>query len=36
EHLSRILHELADLGLLTVQGREIHVPDVRKLRQYED
>ena len=36
EHLSRILHELTTLGLLTVQGRQIHIPDIRKLQQYED
>ncbi|MDR2208576.1 MAG: Crp/Fnr family transcriptional regulator [Azoarcus sp.] len=36
EHFSRILHELADLGLISVHGREIHVPDIRRLQQYED
>jgi len=36
EHFSRILHELVELGLITVQGREIHIPDIRKLQQYED
>jgi len=36
EHFSRILHELAELGLITVQGREIHIPDIRKLQRYED
>ncbi|MDR1853776.1 MAG: Crp/Fnr family transcriptional regulator [Azoarcus sp.] len=35
EHFSRILHELADSGLLNVRGREIHIPDVEKLRRYE-
>jgi CRP-like cAMP-binding protein len=36
EHFSRILHELVDLGLITVHGREIGIPDIRKLQQYED
>ncbi|MDR2925126.1 MAG: Crp/Fnr family transcriptional regulator [Azoarcus sp.] len=36
EHFSRILHELVELGLITVQGREIHVPDIRQLQKYED
>ncbi|MDR3212479.1 MAG: Crp/Fnr family transcriptional regulator [Azoarcus sp.] len=36
EHLSRILHELTVLGLLVVHGREIHIPDIRKLREHED
>jgi CRP-like cAMP-binding protein len=29
EHFSRILHELSDKGLITVEGRKIHIPDVR-------
>ncbi|MDR1854213.1 MAG: Crp/Fnr family transcriptional regulator [Azoarcus sp.] len=36
EHFSRILHELAAQGLFTIHGREIHIPDVEKLRRYED
>lgn len=36
EHFSRILHELSDLGLIVVQGRRIHVPDVARLRTHED
>jgi len=36
EHFSRILHELVELGLIAVQGREIHIPDIRRLQQYED
>ena len=36
EHFSRILHELVELGLIVVQGREIRVPDIRKLKQFED
>jgi CRP/FNR family transcriptional regulator, dissimilatory nitrate respiration regulator len=34
EHFSRILHELADEGLITVSGREITIPDLGKLRAY--
>jgi CRP-like cAMP-binding protein len=36
EHFSRILHELVDVGMITVRGREVSVPDVRKLQQFED
>ncbi|MFV5215010.1 Crp/Fnr family transcriptional regulator [Azonexus caeni] len=32
EHFSRILHELVDEGLVVVQGRLIHVPDIGRLR----
>lgn len=32
EHFSRILHELAQAGLLQVQGRRITVPDPARLR----
>jgi CRP-like cAMP-binding protein len=32
EHFSRILHELAQAGLLQVQGRHITVPDPARLR----
>jgi len=35
EHFSRILHELTDLGLIIVEGRKIHIPSVKKLRQHE-
>lgn len=35
EHFSRILHELSDKGLITVEGRKIHIPDVDKLRDYD-
>lgn len=31
EHLSRILHELTDAGLVQVEGRKIKVPDVQRL-----
>ena len=35
EHFSRILHELTDLGLIVVEGRKIHIPNVTKLRMHE-
>ncbi|PTD96385.1 Crp/Fnr family transcriptional regulator [Pseudothauera lacus] len=36
EHFSRVLHELADGGLLQVDGRNIHIPDIGRLRQMLD
>jgi CRP-like cAMP-binding protein len=36
EHFSRILHELVGLGLVTVKGRSVCIPDLGRLRQYED
>ncbi|MBI5784130.1 MAG: Crp/Fnr family transcriptional regulator [Rhodocyclales bacterium] len=35
ETLSRILHDLADAGLIEVHGRIITVPDLRRLRQHD-
>lgn len=35
EHFSRILHELSELGLIVVEGRKIHIPDLERLRGYE-
>lgn len=35
EHFSRILHDLADHGLIDVSGKNITIPDVEKLRGYE-
>lgn len=32
EHFSRILHELIDAGLIEVEGRTIHLPDIARLR----
>jgi CRP/FNR family transcriptional regulator, dissimilatory nitrate respiration regulator len=32
EHFSRILQELARSGSISVAGREISIPDVRRLR----
>jgi CRP-like cAMP-binding protein len=34
EHFSRILHELADAGLIRIDGREVNILDVGKLRAY--
>src|SRR5690606_4025220 len=33
EHFSRILHELTNTGLIQVEGRTIHIPDIGKLRK---
>ena len=34
EHFSRILHELASAGLVSVEGREVMIRDVARLRSY--
>ncbi len=34
EYFSRILHELADAGLIVMEGRSVNVPDVERLRTY--
>jgi CRP-like cAMP-binding protein len=34
EHFSRILHDLAESGLIAVEGREVRIEDVAKLRGY--
>jgi len=34
EHFSRILHELADARLIDVEGREIRIADIGKLKAY--
>jgi len=34
EHFSRILHDLADAGLIAVEGREVKIGDVAKLRNF--
>jgi CRP-like cAMP-binding protein len=36
EHFSRILHDLAAEGLIRVERRTIHIPDVKRLIAYED
>lgn len=35
EHFSRILHDLADKQLITVNGRKITILDIQKLRNYD-
>ena len=35
EHFSRILHELTEAGLITVDGRNVAIPDLERLRTYE-
>lgn len=35
ETLSRILHDLAHTGLIKVQGKQIEISDLRKLREYD-
>lgn len=34
EHFSRILHELVEDGLIIVKGREITIPDLKRLRNF--
>jgi len=34
EHFSRILHDLSERGLISVEGREIRILDAAKLRDY--
>lgn len=36
EHFSRILHELSDLGLIVVEGKKIHIPNLVNLRKHEN
>ena len=36
EHFSRILHELTGAGLIHVEGRDIEIQDVAKLRSYPE
>ncbi len=35
EHFSRILHELQTHDLIRVEGRDVHIVDVARLRAYE-
>lgn len=35
EHFSRILNELSGLGLIVVEGKKIHIPNVAKLRKHD-
>jgi CRP-like cAMP-binding protein len=34
EHFSRILHDLTEEGLIAVDGREVHILDAERLRNY--
>lgn len=34
EHFSRLLHDLAERGLIKVSGRRIHVPSLEKLKSF--
>ena len=35
EHLSRVLRELSQAGLIEVRGRKVGIPSVERLREYE-
>jgi CRP-like cAMP-binding protein len=35
EHFSRILHDLAEAGLISVEGRNVHILNIEKLRAVE-
>lgn len=35
EHFSRILHDLSEKGLIVVEGRNIHIQDVNRIRAYD-
>jgi CRP-like cAMP-binding protein len=35
EHFSRILHDLSAAGLIEVSGKTIHVPDLKRLRDFQ-
>lgn len=34
EHFSRLLRQLSDSGMIAVDGRQIQIPDVHRMRQY--
>ena len=34
EHFSRVLHELAEQGLIDIDGRNIEIRDLERLRAY--
>ncbi len=34
EHFSRLLRQLSEQGMIVVEGRQIHIPDVERLREY--
>lgn len=35
EHFSRILHDLAEAGLIVVSGRTVEIPDLARLRRHD-
>ena len=35
EYFSRVLHDMAELGMIAVQGRSIRILDIERLRAYE-
>ena len=35
EYFSRVLHELEAAGLIRIDKREIHIPDVERLANYQ-
>ncbi|MET0917261.1 MAG: helix-turn-helix domain-containing protein, partial [Burkholderiales bacterium] len=35
EHFSRILHDLSVTSLISVDGRQVRIPDIEKLRAFE-
>lgn len=36
EHFSRLLRQLSAIGMIVVEGRRIHIPDVRRLQHFLD
>lgn len=36
EHFSRLLRQLSEHGMIVVEGRHIHIPEVARLRRYLD
>ena len=35
EHFSRILHDLSEAALISVEGRNVHILNIEKLRAFE-
>jgi len=35
EHFSRILNHLSRAGLIAVEGRQVHIPDIERLRSFD-
>jgi CRP-like cAMP-binding protein len=35
EHFSRILHELSEAGLIAVEGKQVHITNIDRLRTFE-